>query len=144
MKKILFILVIFLLFVSMPATISIPLLTLSTTGTFEGVVYTEKNDIRETVANISGTYTAVGKLGYRPGKLNGVVTLNDGTVVGTMQAYYRMLIIGRISAFIDGKQKQLPIIGLLGFSKDGELVGIFYRFMSYRGPLYLEGIHQPD
>ncbi|MDH7506352.1 MAG: hypothetical protein QHH15_00990, partial [Candidatus Thermoplasmatota archaeon] len=90
----------------------------------------------------SGTYTSIGKLGYRPGKLNGVVTLNDGTVVGTMQAYYRMLIIGRVSTFIDGKQ--LPIIGLFGLSKDGELVGIFYRFMSYRGPLYLEGSYQPD
>ncbi len=144
MKKLLTILAISILFASISTVTSLPLSKTSTTGTFQGNIGYYTNGSRIPIGNMSGTYTNVGKLGYRPGRFNGVVTLNNGSITGTIQGFYRMFIVGSLSALINGTQRNIPIIGLLGSNLKGEFNGILCKFISYSGPLlYLWGNYQP-
>jgi hypothetical protein len=141
-KKLLPILAIFMLFASMSTVLSSPLSQVSTTGTFEGNIGYRINGSWVPTGNISGTYTDVGKLGYRWGRFNGTWSYNDKNMSGSLQGRFRLLIIGRVSADINGTMRQFPIIGFLGSNNQGKFVG---RVMSYVGPaLYLWGTYQPD
>jgi hypothetical protein len=143
MKKLLIVIAISVLFASMSTVISIPFSKPSATGTFEGNVGYYANHSWVPIGNISGTFTNVGTLGYRPGSFNGAVTLNNGDITGTIHGYYRMMIFGSASVNRNGTEQKLPIIGILGANHKGEFNGILCRFMSYSGPLlYIQGNYQ--
>jgi len=130
------------LFVSMSTITSVTISRASTTGTFDGNIGYRTNGSWVPVGNISGTYTDVGWLGYRWGRFNGTWSLNNGNITGTLQGRFRLLILGSISAVINGTQRQLPIVGFLGRDNKGEFIG---RCMSYIGPaFYFWGNYQLD
>jgi hypothetical protein len=141
MKKILTILAISLVFASLSAVPSISSST-TTTGTFEGNIGYRINKSWVPIGNISGTYEGLGPLGYRWGRFNGTLSTQNGTITGSMQGRFRLVILGRISAVINGTQRQLPIVGFLGATNKGEIIG---RVMSYVGPaLYFWGNYQKN
>lgn len=140
MKKVLTIGAVSLLFVSMLSISSVPVSTAVKTGTFEGNVGFRINGSWVPVGNISGSYTDVGWLGYRWGRFNGSWNVDKENITGTMHGRFRLVILGSISALINGTQRQFPIVGFLGSDNKCQFVG---RCMSYVGPaLYLWGTYQ--
>jgi hypothetical protein len=105
---------------------------LALTGTFEGNVgYKRKGQNATIVGTISGTYDQ----GNRSGKFTGNWVIGDkaGTFKG---GFGKHLLIGKVSAMINGTEKPLPIVGFIG-AKDGQFIG---RFMAPVGPaLYFWG-----
>ena len=108
--------------------------TLEPTGSFEGMFgYKQMNQNWTVVGTMEGNYTARN----RGTQFIGEWTARNYT--GTMQGgFSSFLLLGRISAMINGTQRTLPIVGFI-FTNSTHFVG---RFMSFIGPaLYFYGTH---
>ena len=107
---------------------------LDPTGTFEGLAgYKQFNQNWTAIGTMEGNYTATN----RGAQFTGEWTA--GNYTGTMQGrFWSFLLLGRISATINGTQRNLPIMGFI-FTNSTHFVG---RFMSFVGPaLYFYGTH---
>jgi hypothetical protein len=138
MKKIM-IVGICLLFIGVSFAAAVPgikqqTVRLGTSGAFDGNIgYKRQGQNATIVGTITGTY----EMKNRGGRFTGDwATANySGTLKGR---FGKHLLIGKVSAMINGTEKSLPIIGFIG-AKDSQFLG---RFMAPVGPaLYFWGTY---
>jgi hypothetical protein len=142
MLKKLIIISLCLLFLGVSITAAIPGLTqqaiqkmpLAQTGTFDGNIgYRRQGQNATIVGTISGAY----ELRNRSGRFTGDWAVKNQT--GTFNGGFgRQILIGRISAMVNGTEKTLPIVGFIKV-QDGQFIG---RFIAPVGPaLYFRGTY---
>jgi hypothetical protein len=107
---------------------------LTQTGTFDGNIgYKRQGQNATIIGTISGTYT----MHNRSGRFTGDWATKNLT--GTFKGGFgRQILVGKISAMVNGTEKTLPIVGFIG-GKNGQFIG---RFMAPVGPaLYFWGTY---
>lgn len=105
---------------------------LAPTGTFEGNIgYKRQGQNATIVGTISGTY----EMRNRSGRFTGDWATENRT--GTFRGGFgRQILLGRISAMVNGTERTLPIVGFIRV-QDNQFIG---RFMAPVGPaLYFWG-----
>jgi len=105
---------------------------LAPTGTFEGNIgYKRQGQNATIVGTISGTY----EMRNRSGRFTGDWATENRT--GTFRGGFgRHILLGRISAMVNGTERTLPIVGFIR-AQDNKFIG---RFMAPVGPaLYFWG-----
>jgi hypothetical protein len=129
-----------LLFLGVSVTVATPGVTHQTiqkmpitqTGTFNGNIgYKRQGQNATIVGTVSGTY----ELRNRSGRFTGDWAMKNRT--GTFKGRFgRHILIGKITALVNGTEKSLPIVGFIG-GKNSQFIG---RFMAPVGPaLYFWG-----
>jgi hypothetical protein len=105
--------------------------TLTTSGTFDGVISPRRGPNATIVGTISGNYTPRN----RGGRFTGDWATENRT--GTFRgAFGRHLLIGRVTIMVNGTERSLPIVGFIR-AQDDQFGG---RFMAPVGPaLYFWG-----
>jgi hypothetical protein len=107
---------------------------ITTKGSFNGnIEYIQKGQNATIVGTISGTY----ELRNRSGRFTGDWTAKSYT--GTFKGGFgRQILIGKVSAMVNGTEKTLPIVGFIKV-QNGQFIG---RFMAPVGPaLYFWGTY---